>query len=127
MILKDNINFTTKEQFPALLNVFGWQVRTFKTYKNLAVVRADFYPTGYVLGFSKKAIIICDGEMQIIYDNKTFTDFEHMIEVYGERAYDTFPDWEIKIEKQWAIKRNGQWVKAFTNLSEMPYSKQVRC
>ncbi len=93
----------------------------------MAVVRADFYPVGHVLGYSKKAVIICDGEMQIIYDNKTFTDFEHMVQIYGKDAYKTFPKWEIKIEKQWAIKKEGQWVAAFTNLSEMPYSKQVRC
>tara|TARA_R100000458_G_scaffold59940_1_gene72988 strand:- start:5256 stop:5564 length:309 start_codon:yes stop_codon:yes gene_type:complete len=102
-------------------------LKDIKTFEDMAVVRADFYPVGHVLGYSKKAVIICDGEMQIIYDNKTFTDFEHMVQIYGKDAYKTFPKWEIKIEKQWAIKKEGQWVAAFTNLSEMPYSKQVRC
>jgi predicted metal-dependent RNase len=127
MTLKDNINFTDKEQFPALLKVFGWQVKDYKTFKDMAIIRADFYPVGHVLGFSKKAVLICDGSMQIIYDNKTFTDFQHMLEIYGENAYETFPEWEIKIEKQWAIKKEGAWVGAFTNLAEMPYSKTVRC
>jgi len=65
--------------------------------------------------------------MQIVYDNKTFTDFQHMIEIYGDRAYETFPDWEIIVEKQWAIKKDGEWIASFTNLAEMPYSKQVKC
>jgi len=127
MKLKDNINFTDKEQFPALFRVFGWKVRHFNTFKGMAVIRADFYPIGHVLGFSKKAVIMCDGEMQIVYDNKTFTDFQHMIEIYGDRAYETFPDWEIIVEKQWAIKKDGEWIASFTNLAEMPYSKQVKC
>tara|TARA_R100000152_G_C6747709_1_gene171297 strand:- start:502 stop:885 length:384 start_codon:yes stop_codon:yes gene_type:complete len=127
MELNDNINFTDKEQFPALLKIFGWNARDFNTFRNMAIVRADFYPVGHVLAFSKKAVIMCDGEMQIIYDNKTFTDFQHMLELYGEKAYETFPNWEIKVEKQWAIKKNGEWVAAFSNLAEMPFSKQVRC
>jgi predicted metal-dependent RNase len=127
MKLKDNINFTDKEQFPALFRVFGWNVRDFNTFEDMAVIRADFYPIGHVLGFSNKAIIMCDGEMQIVYDNKTFTDFQHMIELYGDKAYETFPEWEIIMEKQWAIKKDGEWIAAFTNLAEMPYSKQVKC
>ena len=127
MELNDNINFTDKEQFPALLKIFGWNARDFNTFRNMAIVRADFYPVGHVLAFSKKAVIMCDGEMQIIYDNKTFTDFQHMLELYGDKAYETFPNWEIKVEKQWAIKKNGEWVAAFSNLAEMPFSKQVRC
>lgn len=127
MELNDNINFTDKEQFPALLKIFGWNARDFNTFRNMAIVRADFYPVGHVLAFSKKAVIMCDGEMQIVYDNKTFTDFQHMLELYGDKAYETFPNWEIKVEKQWAIKKNGEWVAAFSNLAEMPFSKQVRC
>jgi hypothetical protein len=50
-----------------------------------------------------------------------------MIERYGNKAIETFPEWEIKIEKQWAIKKSGEWVSAFTNLAEMPYRKTVRC
>ena len=127
MDLKDNINFIDKGQFKPLFNIFGWQVKEVKTYREWDVVRADFYPVGYVLGFSKKAVIVCDGDMQIVYDGKTFTDFEHMVQIYGDKAYETFPQWEVLVEKQWAIKKEGEWVAAFSNLSEMPYSKQVKC
>jgi len=125
--LKDNINFIDKGQFEALFNIFGWQVREVKTYRDWDVIRADFYPVGYVLGFSKKAIIICDGSMRVIHDGETFTDFEQMVQKYGEKAYETFPDWDVLVEKQWAIKKEGEWVAAFSNLSELPYSKQVKC
>ena len=130
MDLCDNINFTNKTVFSDLMTVFGWRlVDDFRCYKNLAVIRADFYPLGHIIGVSDKAYIICDGEMNVVYRGRTFSDFEELLELYGEDAYETFPDWEIRIEKQWAIKKNSdnEWVAAFTNLAEMPYRKQVKC
>ena len=127
-MLEDNINFASREMFPELMGIFGWSIKEFKIYKDLAVVRADFYPVGHILGFSKKAIIVCDGETMIKFDGQIFTDFEELKTTIGEDlAYESFPQWEIVIEKQWAIKRNGEWIGAFSHLAEMPYRKQVRC
>jgi hypothetical protein len=127
-MLKDNINFIEESVFPNIMKIFGWEIKDdYMTHDGLAVVRADFYPLGHIFAYSSKAIIVCDGEMQIVYDGLTFTNFEDMKKVYGERAIETFPEWEVKIEKQWAIKRSGEWVSAFTNLAEMPYRKNVRC
>lgn len=110
------------------MEIFGWSLKEYKTHGNLAIIRADFYPVGFILGFSKKAIIVCDGEMLIHYNGNDYTDFEELLVQYGDGAYETFPEWEIKIEKQWAIKRlDGTWVEAFSNLVEMPYREQVRC
>ena len=110
------------------MKIFGWEVKQdYMTHDGLAIVRADFYPVGHIFAYSSRAIIVCDGEMQIIYDGLTFTDFSQLVEVYGNDAINTFPEWEIKIEKQWAIKKAGKWVSAFTNLSEMPYRTNVRC
>lgn len=127
-MLNDNINFVDKELFPQLMGIFGWKAKEWDTHDGLAVVRADFYPCGHVLAFSSRAqcLIVCDGEMCIEYDGHTFTDFEQMEEKYGTKAYETFPDWTIKVEKQWAIKRNGQWVMAFSNLAEIPYRKAIQ-
>ena len=115
--------------FPQVMNVFGWKLsEDFKVYNGVALIRADFYPIGHVLGYSDKATLVCDGEMRVVYQETVYTDFKEMLDIYGEDAYETFPEWEIIIEKQWAVKKhNGEWVAAFTNLAEMPYRKQVRC
>ena len=127
-MLKDNINFVEADSLPDLMNIFGWTVKEgYMIHEGLAVVRADFYPLGHMLAYSSKAQIICDGEMCIKYNGQTITDYQQLEEIYGTEAINTFPEWEIKIEKQWTVKRNGQWVSAFTNLAEMPYRKSVRC
>jgi hypothetical protein len=127
-VLEDNINFVNAKVLPDLLKIFGWELKKdIMVHNGLAVVRADFYPLGHVFAYSTKALIVCDGEMRIKHKGKEFTDFGQMIEEYGNSAFETFPEWEIEIEKQWAIKRSGKWVSAFTNLSEMPYRKTVRC
>ena len=127
-MLKDNIKFVEADSLPDLMNIFGWTVKEgYMIHEGLAVVRADFYPLGHMLAYSSKAQIICDGEMCIKYNGQTFTDYQQLVEIYGTEAINTFPEWEIKIEKQWTVKRNGQWVSAFTNLAEMPYRKSVRC
>lgn len=110
------------------MNIFGWNAKNdFLIHKDMAVVRADFYPTGHVFAISKKAVIVCDGKMEIEYKGKTYTDFSELYDKYGNKAFDTFPDWDIKVEKQWTVKKNGQWCAAFTNLAEMPYRKTIRC
>lgn len=127
-MLKDNINFIDKDVFPTLMKIFGWNAKEdFLTYKDMAVVRADFYPTGHVFAFSDKAVIVCDGKMSITYKGETYTDFSELEKRYGTKAIATFPKWDIKMEKQWAVKKNGQWVAAFTNLAEMPYRQALRC
>jgi len=128
VIENDNFNFVTDSHFPKIMEIFGWSLKEYKTYNNLAVVRADFYPVGYILGFSKKAVIVCDGEMLITYNGKDYSEFSQLYEEYGDGAYETFPDWDIKIVKEWLIKGlNGEWVFAFSNLAEMPYRTQVKC
>jgi len=125
--INDENNFCQPKLFNDLMNIFGWQLKEFKTVQDLAVVRADFYPVGHLLAISKKAVVICDGESEFIYNGNTYTDFNDLYSEIGDKAYNTFPDWEVIIEKQWAVKRNGQWVSAFTNIKEMPTTKQIRC
>ena len=127
-MLNDNINFVNKELFPQLMGIFGWKTKEWETHDGLAVVRADFYPCGHVIGYSSRAqcLIVCEGECNFKYNGETYTSFEALAEEYGAEAYNTFPEWEIEVEKQWTIRRNGQWVTAFSNLAEIPYRKSVQ-
>ena len=127
-MLNDNINFVDTKLFPKLMGIFGWKVKEWETHNGLAVVRADFYPCGHVIGYSSRAqcLIVCDGECKFEYKGNTFTSFEQLEEMYGQDAYDTFPEWKITVEKQWAIRRNGQWVMAFSNLAEIPYRQAIQ-
>ena len=123
----DNINFCDRKLFANLMDLFGWQLKEFKTVGEIAVARADFYPVGYLLATSKKAVIICEGECLFLYRDEVYKDFDELYSIMGDKAYETFPEWEIRVEKQWAVKKNGQWVGAFSHLHEMPTRKQLRC
>jgi len=127
MNLQDEINYADKKLIPKVFEIFGWKLQTFKVYQNLALVRADFYPVGHVLAISKKAVIVCEGKTIFEWNNLEYSDFDELLEKIGERAYSTFPEWNIWMEKEWTIRKNGEWILAFSNLSEMPYRKQVRC
>jgi hypothetical protein len=127
MELQDEINYADKRLIPKVFDIFGWKLQQFKTYENLALVRADFYDVGHVLAISKKAVIVCEGISVFDYNGVEYEDFEELFNMVGEEAYATFPEWNIRIEKEWTIRKNGEWVLAFSNLSEMPYRKQVRC
>ena len=127
MIKCDNINFTEKQLVPQLFEIFGWQLQDCDECGTLAPVRADFYPTGYVLGFSKKALIVCDGESEFDYGGKTYFDFQDLYDELGEEAYSTFPEWTIIIEKEWCVKKNNEWIASFSNLAEMPFRTKVGC
>lgn len=127
MDLNDNENFADENLIPKVFEIFGWNLQTFKVYQNLALVRADFYPVGHVLAISKKAVIVCEGRTVFDYKGDEYRDFDELLELVGEHAYGTFPEWNIWMEKEWTIRKNGEWVLAFSNLSEMPYRKQVKC
>ena len=127
MELNDNENFADKNLIPKVFDIFGWKLQQFKTYENLALVRADFYPVGHVLAISKKAVIVCEGKTVFDFEDGEYRDFSELFGKMGEEAYKTFPEWKIWMEKEWTIRKNGEWVLAFSNLSEMPYRKQVRC
>ena len=127
MNLDDNENYAQKRLISKIFEIFGWNLQNYNTYQDLALIRADFYPVGYVLAISKKAVIVCEGNTVFDFDGLEYRDFNELYEKMGEEAYSTFPYWKIRVEKEWTIRRNGDWISAFSNLSEMPYRKQVRC
>jgi len=127
MTLNDNNNYADVKLIKQIFDIFGWNLQNYKTYQDLALLRADFYPIGYILAISKKAVIVCEGSTVFYYDGEEYSDFEQLFKLEGEQAYGTFPKWNVVIERQWTIRRNGEWISAFSTLSEMPYRKQVRC
>jgi len=127
MELKDDLNYADKRIIKTVFDIFGWNLKEVKEYDNVALIRADFYPVGYVLAISNKAIIICEGQSVFTYKNKEYNDFEELLNTIGSRAYSTFPNWQVGMEKEWTIRKNGEWIGSFSNLSDMPYRKQVRC
>lgn len=132
-MIEDNINFINEQTFPQIMKIFGWEVKpNYQVYQGLAIIRADFYPIGHVLGFSSKATIICDGESIIELNGTKYHDFDEIVQEIGlTNAIESFPTWKVTVEKQWAILKHNndgkKWVGAFTNLAEMPYRKTIRC
>ena len=124
--LNDNLNFTDKVNVPLFLKAFGWICKDFHTYEDLAPLKADFYPKGFVLALSKKAVILCDGESLIRYNGEEYNSFDELKAKYGKDAYLTFPDWELIEEKEWVVKKNGEWVYAFTDFSELPFRSNMK-
>ena len=61
MELNDNNNYADVKLINQIFDIFGWNLQNYKTYQDLALLRADFYPIGYVLAISKKAVIVCEG------------------------------------------------------------------
>tara|TARA_R100000152_G_C6781793_1_gene217139 strand:+ start:2274 stop:2672 length:399 start_codon:yes stop_codon:yes gene_type:complete len=132
-MIEDNINFINEKTFPKLMEIFGWEIKpNYQTYNGLVITRADFYPIGHVLGYSSKAIIECDGESVIELNGVKYYDFLEIVDDLGiEEAIKSFPSWNVIVEKQWAIRKSNKegkiWVGAFSNLSELPYRKSLRC
>ena len=124
--INDGVNFVDKRVPPNLLKAFGWICKDFKTYDGLAPVKADFYPKGWVLALSKRAIIICDGETLIRYKGEEYYSFDELKQRWGNEAYLTFPDWEIIEEKEWVIKKNGEWLYSFSDFSELPFRSEMK-
>jgi hypothetical protein len=90
--------------------------------------RADFYPEGVRLASSKKAYIITDGKTTIEYKGTLYFSPWMIFECHGEEGLKDIDNWDFKEERQWLIKRkNGDWVKPFTLLTECPFRKSIRC
>ena len=71
-MLCDYANILPTEILPVFLKSQGWLYRDSKKYKDYTLMKPDFYPVGYVLAVSMKAVIICDGETFIEYNDKQY-------------------------------------------------------
>jgi len=131
VLLLDNNNFIPINTIGVVLSAFGWSHSESKNYTTseelVTIVKPDFYPNGHVLAVSKKAIIVCDGESQFEYQGKEYNDVQEIIGEFGIQIIETFPQWKFTIEKEWTIKKNGEYVHSFSSLKELRHRKKLRC
>ena len=92
-------------------------------------IKADFYPIGWKLANSTKAIIVCDGYKSVInYKNERFLTAWGIYSRFGEEALNDIENWEFEEEMEWLIKRyNGDIVTSFTKLTDLPFRTSIRC
>lgn len=124
MTLLDNDSFIQKIIVKDVMKTFGWTLSNYISHNDLAIMRADFYPTGYVLAISKRAVIVCDGETRVLFGGNVFTDIDELYDVHGKEIINEFNDWEFLMVKEWVVKKNsGAFLTSFTTLKEMPFEK----
>ena len=109
-------------------NTLEKYVKEHDTYNGEIPFRADFYPEGVRLASSKKAIIIADGRTYIEYKGIPYLSPWMIFESHGEEGLKDIDNWDFKEERQWLIKKiNGDWIKSFTLMTEIPFRTSVRC
>ena len=62
----------------------------------------------------------------IRYKGEEYYSFDELKQRWGNEAYLTFPDWEIIEEKEWVIKKNGEWLYSFSDFSELPFRSEMK-
>lgn len=127
MELCDYSNIIPKGMLPIVLEAHGWIYKDSISYLNYTLMKPDFYPTGFVLAVSKKAVIICDGSSLIKFKDIEYTDVEEIISKFGRAIIDTFPQWEFEIEKEWTVMKNGVYVHSFSSFDQIEERKKLRC
>jgi len=127
MELCDYSNIIPKGMLPIVLEAHGWIYKDSISYLDYTLMKPDFYPSGFVLAVSKKAVIICDGSSLIKYNGNEYSDIEEMIKLHGREIIKTFPQWEFEIEKEWTVMKNGQYVHSFTSFDQITERKKLRC
>lgn len=124
MTLLDNDSFIQANIVKDVMKTFGWNLKEHKSFQDFALMRADFYPIGFVLATSKRAIIVCDGETEVIYQKKKYNSVDELFEFCGNDAIANFDDWNFIVVKEWVIRKNsGEFITTFTTLKEMPFEK----
>ena len=124
MSLLDNDSFIQKLTVRDVMKTFGWILSDYISHKELAIMRADFYPTGFVLATSKRAVIVCDGETRVLFGGNVFKNIDELYDVHGKEVINEFNHWEFLMVKEWVIKKNsGEFLTSFTTLKEMPFEK----
>ena len=95
---------------------------------NVVPLRADFYPDGWTLARSSKAVIKSCGKTIINYKDCTYISPWEIYDRLGQDALNDIENWEIEEEMEWTIvKHDGEWVTTFTHLTECPFRTKVKC
>lgn len=121
-------HFLDEDFFKDCFEMKGWKIKKYEKYEDKVLFNPNFYPEEYILAYSSKAIIICDGLSVINYRGCEFNDSSTLVKKHGIEALSDYRNWDIKQEKEWLIKKlNGSWVHSFSKISGLKYRKKVRC
>tara|TARA_R110002020_G_scaffold206880_1_gene412275 strand:- start:212 stop:619 length:408 start_codon:yes stop_codon:yes gene_type:complete len=135
MVLNDK-EFFSETALGLILNTFGWDYSNHlgelckeKNFNDNVPFKADFYPLGSKLAYSKRAIIVCDGIGTIIkYKDKRYTSPWEIYSDWGISGFEDIEQWKYEEEKEWLIRKiNGDWVQTFTHLNKCPFRTTIRC
>lgn len=127
MDLCDYSNIIPKGMLPIVLEAHGWIYKDSISYLDYTLMKPDFYPSGFVLAVSKKAIIVCGGESLIKFKGNEYSDVKELIDEFGRAIIDTFPQWTFEIEKEWTVMKNGEYVHSFSSFAQIAERKKLRC
>lgn len=127
MELCDYSNIIPKGMLPIVLEAHGWIYKDSLSYLDYTLMKPDFYPSGFVLAVSKKAVIICDGDTLIRFKGIEYSDITDLINEFGKEIINTFPQWDFVIEKEWTVMKNGQYVHSFSSFDQIEERKKLRC
>ena len=133
----DGLEFMSEGALKMVLEQLGWDYadmltditkREHNIDSDIIPLRADFYPDGWTLARSNKALIRAYGKTIIDYKDITYLSPWEIYDKLGQDALDDIENWEFKEEMEWTItKFNGDWVTTFTYLTECPFRTKVKC
>ena len=134
---KDGKDYMSEGALKIILKQLGWDYddmltditkREHNIENDVVPLRADFYPDGWPLARSNKAIIKACGKSVIHYKNERFVSGWEIYDRFGPDALSDISNWEFEEEMEWTItKFNGDWVTTFTHLTECPFRTKVKC
>ena len=133
----DGLEFMSEGALKMVLEQLGWDYSYDLTNitklehnidSDVLPLRADFYPDGWTLARSNKAVIRAFGKTTIKYKNYTYGSPWELVNDWGIDSLDDIGNWKFEEEMEWTIvKFNGDWVTTFTYLTECPFRTKVRC
>ena len=133
----DNKNYMSEDVLKIILEQLGWSytgtltdiLREHNLNGPIVPIRADFYPIGWKLASSNKAIIICDGYKSVIhYKNERFLTGWGIYNRFGLDGLNDIENWNFEEEMEWLIKKyNGDLITSFTKLTDCPFRTTIRC
>ena len=133
----DGVEFMSEGALEIILKQLGWDYADMltditklehKIDNDIVPLRADFYPDGWTLARSNKAIIRAFGNTTIKYKNYTYGSPWSIVNDWGNDSLNDIENWVFEEEMEWTItKFNGDWVTTFTYLTECPFRTKVKC
>jgi len=133
----DNTYYMSEDVLRIILKQLGWTysgsltdiLKEHDLSGPIVPVRADFYPCGWKLAQSDKALIVCDGYKSVIhYKNERFLTGWGIYDRFGHDGLNDIKNWKFEEEMEWLIKKwNGDLITSFTNLTECPFRTSIRC